>query len=101
MHTCIITVSPANTRGQATFITCPWPQQDQAQSGPKATLSEVTAAEMQKDNHLAPRNNHECQTLFEGESDLHVIMYTSWESHHLPASAPDPQIPVQSTPVRR
>ena len=90
MHTYIITVTPGNTRGQATFITCPWPQLDQAQSGLKATVSEVTAVEMQKDNHLAPRNNQECQTLFEGESDPHVIMYTSSGSHHLPASVPGP-----------
>ena len=45
--------------------------------GPKATVSEVTAAEVEKDNHLAPGNNQECQTLFEGESDppfhVHLI----------------------------
>ena len=70
---------------------CPWHQLDQAQRGLKATVSEVTAAEVGKDNHLAPRDNQECQTLFEGESDIHIFMDTSLESHHLPASATDPK----------
>ena len=70
---------------------CPWHQLDQAQRRLKATVSEVTAAEVGKDNHLAPRDNQECQTLFEGESDIHIFMDTSLESHHLPASATDPK----------
>ena len=68
--------------------------------GPKATVSEVTAAKWRKTT-IWPLETIKNVRLCLKVSPTPLFMYTSSESLHLPASAPDPQIPAQSTPVRR
>ena len=92
--------SPGSTWGQATCITWPWHQLDQAQRGrrPRSVRSQLRKW---RKTTIWPLETIKNVRLCLKVSPTPLFMYTSSESLHLPASAPDPQIPAQSTPVRR